>query len=173
MIDFLKIFWALSSERACCSSSYIWDRSGYHFMCKLQLLYRSNFSIYLHFLAISILCRDRKALFKEVVQDLLWCKHLIYCHGSTRSYTHVCHLCPTVMHYMLCCHLQLLPNWLLGSTFAATICAWMSEKLKVFCHILPFLFVQPVCVMLVFNPRSMSLGFIYLFHNGIWIDERI
>ena len=120
MVDFLKIFWALYSERACCSSSYIWDISWYHFMCKLLLLHRSRFSIYSHFLAISVLCIDCKALFKEVVQDLLWCKHLIYCHGSTRSYTHVCHLCPTVMHYMLCCHLQLLPNWLLGKTFAAT-----------------------------------------------------
>ena len=102
MIDFLKIFWALSSERACCSSSYIGDRSWYHFMCQLLLLHRSNFSIYLHFLAISILCIDRKALFKEVVQDLLWCKHLIYCRGSVWSYTHVRHLCPTAVHYMLC-----------------------------------------------------------------------
>ena len=168
MIDFLKIFWALSSERACCSSSYIWDRSWYHFMCQLLLLHRSNFSIYLHFLAISVLCRDRKALFKEVVQDLLWCKHLIYCCIHTYA---ICAPLPCTT----CCasHLELLPNWLLGKTFAATMCAWMSEKLKVFCHILPFLFVQPVCVMLVFNPRSMSLGFRYLFHNGIWIDERI
>ena len=167
MIDFLKIFWALSSERACCSSSYIGDRSWYHFMCQLLLLHRSNFS-YLHFLAISVLCRDCKALFKEVVQDLLWCKHLIYCCIHTYA---ICAPLPCTT----CCagHLELLPNWILGKTFAATMCAWMSEKLKVFCHILPFLFVQPVCVMLVFNPRSMSLGFRYLFHNGIWIDERI